>query len=376
MEFEDLLHKNILSESNKLLIVCQSYPNVKNSLYFLDKCASSVEKHIIVVGNQLLYRLFSEVNSAYFDGSINLQFFSVPEPNIKLTPSWLINIVMYKRRNRQISMQLAEIYKDFDIVFFSKEFTSLGFYFINKLRRTNRLIHVPDPGCDVYEMSDRKPANFKECIKLLYVKSLYNRHLQLGSAGRKIRGSFYKISDPYMAKYVDVTVPVDQRDQAQTGFEISKYTVAANKAYSIVYFDKDFVRDSLCVEEVYQNELDKIFSIISNHVESSTLAKKYKPNRTSDRNRDRIQYGNMIPDHIPAEMLYRNDVKIYIGSTSIALANIPRGNVISIAYLLTFIQPEWRERSIANQELRKVGNTIYYPRTLNEFESLLKRFLD
>ena len=179
-----------------------------------------------------------------------------------------------------------------------------------------------------------------------------------------------------MAKYVDVTVPVDQRDQAQTGFEISKYTVAANKAYSIVYFDKDFVRDSLCVEEVYQNELDKIFSIISNHVESSTLAKKYKPNRTSDRNRDRIQYGNMIPDHIPAEMLYRNDVKIYIGSTSIALANIPRGNVISIAYLLTFIQPEWRERSIANQELRKVGNTIYYPRTLNEFESLLKRFLD
>ena len=277
MEFEDLLHKNILSESNKLLIVCQSYPNVKNSLYFLDKCASSVEKHIIVVGNQQLYGLFSEVNSAYFDGSINLQFFSVLEPNIKLTPSWLVNIVKYKRRNRQISMQLAEIYKDFDIVFFSKEFTSLGFYFINKLRRTNRLIHVPDPGCDVYEMSDRKPVNFKECIKLLYVKFLYNRHLQLGSAGRKIRGSFYKISDPYMAKYIDVAVTVDQRDQAQTGFEISKYTVAANKAYSIVYFDKDFVRDSLCVEEVYQNELDKIFSIISNHVESSTLAKKYKP---------------------------------------------------------------------------------------------------
>ena len=327
----------------------------------------------MIVGNKQLFTLFSQINSTHFGNMINLQFVPVHTPNLKLTLNGLTKIQKFKKRNKQLYNGMKNTYKDFDIVFFSKEFTSLGFYILDKLRPDNRLIHVPDPGCDVYQMSDRKPSSLKELVKLMFMMFLYNRHLRLGSAGRKLRSGFYKISDPYIEKNIDLKVAIDERKQLQQNFEIDKFTVAENKSYKIVYFDKDLVRDKLCEEATYARELNDVFSIVSYYCESNELAKKYKPNRTSKWNREQISYGDIVPDYIPAEMLYNKDVKVYIGSTSMAIANIPYGNIISIVFLFTFIQPELRDRSVANQELRKLGGTIHYPKTLSEFETILKK---
>ena len=61
--------------------------------------------------------------------------------------------------------------------------------------------------------------------------------------------------------------------------------------------------------------------------------------------------------------------------TSIALANIVKGNVISLVYLITFLNPQNREDSVQNQESRKKGKKIYYPKSLNELRTLLSLFL-
>jgi len=40
--------------------------------------------------------------------------------------------------------------------------------------------------------------------------------------------------------------------------------------------------------------------------------------------------------------------------------------VISLVYLVTYIDDEMRSGSVKNQEMRKKGDVIYYPRTLDE----------
>jgi hypothetical protein len=59
-----------------------------------------------------------------------------------------------------------------------------------------------------------------------------------------------------------------------------------------------------------------------------------------------------------------------------ALANIEKGNDISLVYFITFLNPQNREGSVRKQENRKKGKNIYYPKTLGDLRSLLTLFLE
>lgn len=60
--------------------------------------------------------------------------------------------------------------------------------------------------------------------------------------------------------------------------------------------------------------------------------------------------------------------------TSIAMANIESGNIISLVNLVTYLDPIKKQRFIDNLEQRKKA-TVYYLNTLVEFENLLVKFL-
>jgi hypothetical protein len=240
------------------------------------------------------------------------------------------------------------------------------------LHRNNKIIHIQDPGCDVYNISDGKPDNIKYLLKLIYAKLLIGNGIVYGDTRRKRFHKFFTISEKYYNKIVEKIILQDERDKLQINFTISKYALTEYKDLQVIYFDKDVVKDGLCDDLQFQSEIEQIFQIISEFVPNEKIGRKYKPNRTTAYNRERLKIGKVIPDHIPAELLYNENIDYYFGITSIALANIEIGNVISLAYLITFIDPKMREGSVQNQEKRKKGKKIYYPKTLDELRTLLE----
>ena len=155
---------------------------------------------------------------------------------------------------------------------------------------------------------------------------------------------------------------------------LTKYYSLGKKTYKILYFDKDFVKYNICEDRLYQKEIEEIFKVISKYVTSEELGKKYKPSKSSNRNKKRINFGETINDYYPAETLYNKNVKIYLGTTSHALANIEKGNIISLVKLITYIDPQKKDRNIENQELRK-KNKIYYPESLEQLRLLIEKFI-
>ena len=61
--------------------------------------------------------------------------------------------------------------------------------------------------------------------------------------------------------------------------------------------------------------------------------------------------------------------------TSIAMANIPSGNIISLVNLVTYLDSKKKKRSIDNLEQRKKVKKIFYPTNFQEFEKLIKKFI-
>ena len=361
--------------SKPILIFAQSYPHVKNVLYLIDRYFNSaVEIKLFIFQNRYLFEFFNEINNEHFNNQIEINFipkYSAVYKNILfkylLVIEKLLLFKTFKKNCNQINGH--------KIYFFSKSFTDYGYYFLKNLHRNNKIIHIQDPGCDVYNISDGKPDNFKSLLKLIYAKLLLGKDIVYGDTGRKRFRKFFTISEKYYNKMADKTILQDERDMLQRNFTLSKFALKKYSNFQVIYFDKDVVKDGLCDDLQFQSEIEQIFQIISEFVPNDKIIRKYKPNRTTDYNKGRINIGEIIPDHIPAEFLYNNNIDIYFGITSIALANIERGNVISLAYLITYFDPQMREGSVQNQEKRKKGDKIYYPKTLDELRTLLTMML-
>ena len=358
-----------------MLILAQSYPHVKNVLYLIDRYINdATEIKLLVFQNRYLFDFFNEINNDHFNSQLNINFIPKYKDVTKYTflkfsllPEKLF---LYNIYNKYLKNDTSKT-----VYFFSKSFTDYGYYFLKNLHRNNKIIHIQDPGCDVYSITDGKPDDFKSLFKLIYAKLLLGRHIVYGDTGRKRFHNIFTISDKYYNKIVKKTILQEERDDLQKYFSLAKYGISKYRNLKVIYFDKDVVKDGLCDDEIFQREIKEIFDVITVFVPSNLIGKKYKPNRTTDYNKDRLKIGNVIPDHIPAELLYNENIAIYFGMTSIALANIEKGNVISLAYLITFFDPQMRERSVQNQEKRKKGKKIYYPKSLNELRTLLSLLL-
>ena len=370
----DPLIKAIYQKRQNALIFCSSYTCVKTILYILEKYNWYKDRTLIISGTTDLFNFFSNIVNQNFD---NTKVIYIPN-NYNSNSSFLsipYKIISSRIKNRILAKSINSNNEISDVFFSSKEYTSNAFYFLNKMIKKNTIIHIPDPGCDVYNMSDRKPKGLKERIKLIIIKLLYGRHLVYGYSGKEINFPlFTKINESYCKKNIDIKISVNERINMLNNFNLNKYYSLGKKTYKILYFDKDFVRDGLCKEYEYQQEIEEIFNTLSEFVSSNEVGKKYKPAKSSMHNKERIKFGEIINDFYPAETLYHNDVKIYLGMTSHALANIEKGNVISMVKLITYLDPIKRERHIENQELRK-KTKIYYPNSINELRILIQRFL-
>ena len=365
---KSFFNKKNFKQSKNMVVFVQSYPNLINTLYLINNSFLYENTTVCVIKNINLYK-FLDSRKSFFKNEINILFIEDDDVSFKSIYHFFSSFIKLKIKIKRSLNKLQFI--NCDIFFFSRAFTTLGFYLIKNLKKYNQLVHFPDPGCDVYKLSDSKPNGLKQAILILVYKLLYGKELVFGNAGRKLNTNyFFKISDNYFYKNVNLPLTIEDRKNLQTDFTLDSFIDINQKQFSVVYFDKDMLRDNLCDKTLYKNELTTIFKTLKKYINSYDLAKKYKPGRTTDLNKLNIDFGVLIDDFVPAELLINSKVKVYLGMTSIAMANIKSGNIISLVNLVTYLDPLKKQRSVDNLEKRK-NTSIYYPKTIIEFENLL-----
>ena len=368
---DKLLSDNI-HISNNAIILIQSYPNLINAITILEKGIFYEKIKLWVINNSELFKLIKKIVFIYFKDKAEVLFYNQDEFSLYSPFEILKNKIKISAKLKTIKVN------NFDVFFSSIGFTTFGFSIIKKIVRigNNNIIHIQDPGCDVYTLTDRRSNNLKELIILLIHKFIYGKELCFGYAGKILNTPyFFKISESFINKNVNLLIDKHQRMEIQDNISISSYSILNKAKYKIVYFDKDMVRDGLCEPIQYKNDIEKIFKCLLNHINPNELIKKYKPLRSTLSNKSLINYGIIAEDYIPAEMLYSSNVKIYLGITSMAMSNIKEGIVISIVNLIQFHDEIKKNRSVDNLEKRKKVKNIFYPRNINEFEKLIKKYI-
>ena len=252
-----------------VLILAQSYPHVKNVLYLIDLYINdSAEIKLLIFQNNYLYKFFSEINKEHFNNKVKIKFipkYSTIYNNIFIKYLLIADKIFLYKYYRLTCRHIA----GYTVYFFSKSFTDYGYYYLKKLHSNNKIIHIQDPGCDIYNIINGKPNSLKSLFQLIYAKLLLGKNIVYGDTGRQGFHNFFTISEKYYNKIVERIILQDERDELQSNFTLSKYALTKYSKLKVIYFDKDVVKDGLCDDLQFQNEIEKIFQIISKFVQNN-----------------------------------------------------------------------------------------------------------
>ena len=167
----------------KILILAQSYPHIKSILYLIDLHYKKSKKiKLLIFNNRYLFEFLTEINIEYFDRKIDINLVKKYKPkfqNIFFRYSFIFENIFYHVLIKNIVVMFLDIVSTFSVR--SLLTTAI---FLRKLYKNNNVIHIQDPACDVYDISDGKPKNFKSLIRLLYFKALFGKDYAYGETGR------------------------------------------------------------------------------------------------------------------------------------------------------------------------------------------------
>ena len=151
-------------------------------------------------------------------------------------------------------------------------------------------------------------------------------------------------------------------------------------------FDENWSKKEICQEEnhyyknilgwlrvknvdvLYKKELTEIFNVLARYFPEEEIAIKYHPHYPCDKTM--IEIGEVLPDYIPGELLYHDNIKIYISLFSSAITNFENGLAVSIADLITFKSDEHRNH-LKEALINRSRKQILFPKSLDEFREIL-----
>ena len=211
------------------------------------------------------------------------------------------------------------------------------------------------------------PTNIVEIARLLIAKLTYGSDIVMARFPYQT-GIIY-IPDKFISKSVNRVIEWEEMSEMMNGFDLSRFKIFDASNYSVIYFDQYIEKTPYIGDrDIYVGELNKIFHILVRYFPGEKIARKYHPNGLGDK--DMIRVGDVIPDFVPAEFLYNEGTKVYLGFTSAALANVEKGIAISLLDLVNIKTQKLREQL---RELVKglSRSEIIFPKSLEEFEQVL-----
>ncbi len=358
---------------SKVVIFCESYPQIKNALYVATHDCHDNSITLVIPGNHDLLKFFQVINERLFHNSINLIYLEpyhagrVTAKGIKKVFHVFPDIIKERRYLKRIFDKYFAELKGCEVFFFGRGFCAYTFYLIKKLSKANRVVYISSYPPQVTLIRKYTPTNIVGLASLIILKLIYGRDIAKGKLPH-IKGFSY-MPDKFMEKEVDKVIDGEERNEMMKDFDLSQFKIFDVGNYSVIYFDESPIESGYITDKnTFRRELAETFDILSKYFPEKEIARKYHPHSPGDKTM--IKTGDILPDFIPAELLYNENVKMYLSIFSASIANVEKGLAVSIADLISFKSDESRNQ-LKEILIQMSRSEILFPQSLDEFERML-----
>lgn len=357
------------------VIFCQSYDQIENALYVATCNWHNSSITLVIPLKHNLFKFFRVINERVFHNTINIVYFESYQGRmaggnrIEKALRLLLDILILRERQYLkaiFNRYFAEL-RGAEVFFFNKRFSTYSFYLLKKLSKGNRLVYI-------YSRSDagliRKvtPINIAELVNLIIWRLVYGRDIVMGEL------PYWKgipcMPDKFLNENVDKVIDREESSEIMKDFDLSHFRVFDIGNYSVMYLGQYLVHAGYISDrDTFRRKLMEIFNILAKYFPDNKIAIKYAPQ--SHGNHDPIiKVGDVLPDFIPAEFLYNENVKMYLSICSTSIANVEKGLAVSLLDLITFKDDETREL-LKETLIQRSRSEILFPKSLDEFERIL-----
>ena len=357
----------------QVVIFCESYPQVKYTLCIARHNYRDCSITVVIPHKYDLFKFFKLANEKLFHNTINVVYFELYRRRIATKASRikkilyiLPDIVNERRRLKEIYNEYFAGLRGAEVFFFSRHFVSYSFYILKRLSGANRLVFMPDEAWDILLVDKYTPTSIVDLAILVMMKLTFGWDItrsKLNCDGRGISS----ISDAFINKKVDKVISREEENGVMKSFDWRKFKVFDTSNYSVIYFDSPSVA-GITDYDIHKRELTEIFTILGKYFPEKEIARKYHPDYPCDK--AMLEIGDILPDFIPAELLYNDKVKMYLGINSCSITNVEKGLVVSIMYLITGRNDEARQQS-KERLIQMSRSEILFPKSLDEFERIV-----
>ncbi|MEK9148744.1 MAG: hypothetical protein AAB267_01715 [Candidatus Desantisbacteria bacterium] len=359
---------------NEVVIFCESYPQIKSALYLAVQNHDNHSVTVVIPGWQDLSKFFELVNKKVFHDTVNIIHFDIYPGRMAKAGSRIIkalyllpDIVKERRYLKGIFNKHFAHFRGDDVFFFGSCHNPSTYYLLKSLVKTNRLVYMPEPFYDAVSIPKSTPTTLVELVHFLRYKLVYGHDMVLGKhpLGHKIP----RMPDRFFKKGIARVINRKERNEMLQSFDISQLKVLNNDDYSIMYFPEDSVEHEYIADVVdFERRLTEIFNIMGKHFSENKVALKYHPGYGESATT--LPFGTRLPDFIPAEFLYSESVEMYLGLSSMALANVEKGLAVSLIDMVSFKNETIKDR-LKEILIAWSHSKIQFPKSLDEFERIL-----
>jgi hypothetical protein len=357
---------------NKTIIFCESYGQVPRILQIISHHAGQRPVTLVIPGFKDLYEFFKSINDRVFHDRLETIFVEPFKPSrakvagIRKAFYVLPDILRERRFLKDIYARYFTGVTGAEILFLSRGYSGLKIYLLDKLSKSNRLefygVAYGPPVMEHYS-----PANLHDFLNLAIWKLTYGNEASLGML--PYNKGFIFTTNRFMDKKVSRVVEEAEIDEMMADYSPEPYKVYDAGNYDVIYFDDGLLEAGYVTnKDVYQQELDRVFSILARYFPAEKIAYKYHPG--AQENRSFISTGTMLPSHIPAELLHNEHTKMYLSIFSRSIANLKQGLAVSIANLITF-ESETAKKGLKNDLIQASKSRVLFPESLDEFEQIV-----
>jgi hypothetical protein len=358
----------------EIVIICTAYPQIKNALYVALNHYQKQPTSLLVHGYTDLLKFFNTINEKVFRNAVNIMFIDSyhgkeTKPGAKVDRAFgiLRNFFEEKRFLKESYDRCLAGFKDAEVYFFNRNYVASEFCLLRKLAVANRLIYMPAPLYQHLGFYKTSPRNLKELVLLIRWKLAYGWGVSLNRERVGIIDPF--IPDSFMHQHVHTSIGQVKSYEALEKLDMRKFKVFDVGNYSVMYFHDNLIGGGYVTDvAAFHKLLSDVFNIVRKHVPENKVARKFHPSPAEGE--IMVEYGKLLPGYIPAEFLYNDNVKMYIGLSSAALANIEKGTVVSLIDMVKFRNNSTRQ-DLKDGLLQASKSKILFPKSLKEFEEIL-----
>lgn len=355
-----------------IVIFVGSYLQYKNALYIATQNYQKRTITIIILGNSSLHDFFSAINQRIFQNSINLKFFDYFRTDPRRVKAKGLNRVFYvlsdiikeRRYLKDTFYRYIAGIRESEIYLLDRG--ALQFFLANKLSKKNRLVYFSSYPTNVAPKHSAVKS-IDNLVRLIIYKLTYGCDIALGEVA--YRKGIPHMPDKFLKQKVARVIYEEERDGMLQGFDMNQFKVFDVGKYSVIYLDDNLINsDFIADKNVFRKEITGIFDLVSKYYPENEIARKYHAGYNYDKTV--ITLGDVLPDYIPAELLYNDNIKMYLGDSTTALANVEKGLAVSILRLISFKDEQTREE-LAGVLQPIARSKLLFPKSLEEFEGIL-----